>query len=121
MTPTSNRVPRPPTAIPAVTETGHPVDGSLPTSESVGSAEVKPTAPTAGSAAAPSWLQPLQLTIEQTAILTSYSVRTLKRLVADGAIPGVTRVGRCLRFNRRAIERWLEEGCPRPGRRSGRR
>ena len=77
-----------------------------------------------GEAAAPApppWLQPLQLTIEQAAILTSYSVRTLKRLVAAGEIPGVTRCGRCLRFNRRAVEKWLEDGCPKPGRRVSRR
>jgi excisionase family DNA binding protein len=84
-------------------------------------AGTKPALQTPARPVSAPWLQPLQLTIEQTAILTSYSVRTLKRLVADGAIPGVTRVGRCLRFNCRAVERWLEDGCPRPARRSGRR
>jgi hypothetical protein len=44
----------------------------------------------------------------------------LKRLVAMKAVPGVTRVFRCLRFNRRALEGWIEAGCPRPGRRRGR-
>jgi excisionase family DNA binding protein len=84
-------------------------------------AEAETLRESGAQAPAPSWLQPLQLTIEQTAILTSYSVRTLKRLVATRAIPGVTRVGRCLRFNRRAVEEWLERGCPLPGRRNGRR
>jgi excisionase family DNA binding protein len=69
----------------------------------------------------PSWLQPLQLTIEQAAIITSYSIRTLKRLVASGEIPGVTRVGRCLRFNRKLVEEWIADGCPRPAGRTFRR
>jgi hypothetical protein len=66
------------------------------------------------------WLLPLQLTIEQAAIVTSFSVRTLKRLVAMEAIPGVTRVFRCLRFNRRALEQWIEQGCPKPAGHRGR-
>src|SRR5262249_47702938 len=86
----------------------HPVAGPIPGPQP----ETQPT---------PGWLIPLQLTVEQFAILTNYSVRTVKRLVSAGAIPGITRVGRCVRLNRRAVEQWIEAGCPRPAGRTFRR
>ena len=59
------------------------------------------------------WLVPLLLNVEQAAMLLNVSSRTVKRMVADEAIPGVTRVGRCLRFRRLALEEWIRQGCPR--------
>jgi excisionase family DNA binding protein len=59
-------------------------------------------------------LQPLLLTLEQAAALLALSVRTLKRMVRDGAVPGICRpFGRAVRLHRPTLERWLEEGCPR--------
>jgi excisionase family DNA binding protein len=53
------------------------------------------------------------LTISQAAALLAISARTLKRAVADGAVPGVVRpYGRAVRLHRPTLERWVAEGCP---------
>src|SRR5438067_2043802 len=64
--------------------------------------------PAAQRSTTPSWLQPLQLRIEEVSVLTALSVRTLKRMTAAGEVPGATRIGRSLRYNRRVIEKWIE-------------
>jgi excisionase family DNA binding protein len=77
--------------------------------------------PTAEAVGSPSWLQPLLLDIAELAVLLNISTRTAKRLARANAIPGLCRLGRCVRFERRAIEAWVAEGCPARTDRSKRR
>jgi excisionase family DNA binding protein len=57
---------------------------------------------------------PLLLTREQVAALLGLSARTVKRMTAEGAIPGVRRpYGRAVRYSRVEIEAWVARGCPR--------
>lgn len=74
-----------------------------------------------GSAAALSRAprEPLALTMHDLAVLLQLSRRTIKRMTAEGMIPGVCRLNRCVRFDRRAIEKWVADGCPAPRRRQG--
>jgi excisionase family DNA binding protein len=67
----------------------------------------------AGSSAPPAtWLVPLLIDTDQAGVILGVSSRTIKRMVAEGTIPGVTRVGRCLRFRRLELEAWIAKGCP---------
>jgi hypothetical protein len=63
---------------------------------------------------------PLLLTLDQASAFTGFSTRTLKRMASEpGALPdgAVLRpYGRVRRFSRVVLERWIGEGCPRPGR-----
>ena len=64
---------------------------------------------------------PLLLALPEVAELLSLSKRTVKRMTAEGAIPGVCRpYGRAVRYCRRTIEEWIGRGCP-PCRRAARR
>lgn len=36
-------------------------------------------------------------------------------LAEKGRIPGIVRIGNALRLDRRALERWVDEGCPMDG------
>jgi excisionase family DNA binding protein len=63
---------------------------------------------------APQAEPPLLLTSAQLASLLSVSLRTVKRLTAEQAIPGAVRLSRCLRFDRREIEKWISKGCQTP-------
>jgi excisionase family DNA binding protein len=65
-------------------------------------------------------VEALLWTLSHVAVATSLSSRTIKRLVAERAIPGIVRVGRALRFDRRKVEEWISRGCPRQDRRHGR-
>jgi excisionase family DNA binding protein len=57
--------------------------------------------------------RPLLLTRRQLAALLELSERTIKRMTALGAIPGVCRVfGRSVRYDRRSIESWIAKGTP---------
>src|SRR5262245_58319635 len=53
--------------------------------------------------------EPLLWTLEQASQALGLSERTLKRRAADGTIPGVVRIGRSLRFSRRALEDWIAD------------
>jgi excisionase family DNA binding protein len=58
---------------------------------------------------------PLLLTRAQVAELLGLSEPTIKRMTAQGAIPGVCRPfgPRLVRYCRRTIEAWVDNGCPR--------
>ena len=62
-----------------------------------------PVAQPATQATAPPWLQPLLVDLVELAVLLRVSARTVKRMAAAGELPGVVRLGRCVRFDRRAI------------------
>jgi excisionase family DNA binding protein len=62
-------------------------------------------------------VEPWLFKCEDIATRLQVSVRTVKRMAAEGAIPGVCRpYGRVLRFCRRTVEQWVRDGCPRPRR-----
>jgi excisionase family DNA binding protein len=67
-------------------------------------------------------LLPLLLTRAQVAVLTALSERTIKRMTAESGLPGIVHIGRSVRYSRRAVEQWVERGCPQlgAGRRRGR-
>jgi hypothetical protein len=44
--------------------------------------------------------------------LLGVSKRTCKRLAASQAVPGICRVGRCLRFDLNTVSAWIDRGCP---------
>jgi excisionase family DNA binding protein len=55
----------------------------------------------------------LLLTGSQLATLLGFSPRTIKRMTAEGRLPGVVRpYGRSVRYCRRTIEDWIARGCP---------
>ena len=81
-----------------------------------------PAAQPAGQATSSPWLQPLLVDLAELAVLLKISARTAKRMAAAGELPGLVRLGRLVRFDRRVIERWIADGCPKPtARRGGRR
>lgn len=59
--------------------------------------------------------QPEPLLIDQAGLaqLLALSGRTIKRMVAAGAIPGLVRpFGRTVRFELAAVRSWIARGCP---------
>ncbi len=52
------------------------------------------------------------LTIEELHALTGISVRHLRRLDCEGALPGRLTVGRKVLFRAEAIREWIAAGCP---------
>jgi len=46
--------------------------------------------------------------VRDMASLLKLSERTITRLAAVKAIPGLVRIGRSVRFNRRVVDEWLE-------------
>jgi excisionase family DNA binding protein len=53
---------------------------------------------------------PPVLTVEEVADLMRIDRKTAYAVIAEGGIPGVRRVGRCIRVSRDVLLRWLEEG-----------
>lgn len=51
-------------------------------------------------------------TIEQLATLLNCSLRHVRRLDADGTIPGRMTFGRLVRFSRRQVDAWLNGEVP---------
>jgi excisionase family DNA binding protein len=49
------------------------------------------------------------------ASLLQISERQVWRLRDAGLLPECIRVGRLVRWSRQAIDRWIEQGCPKPG------
>jgi excisionase family DNA binding protein len=49
------------------------------------------------------------------ASLLKISERQVWKLRDAGHLPECIRIGRLVRWSRQAIDRWIEEGCPRPG------
>ena len=52
------------------------------------------------------------LTVRQVAEILNCSVRTVWRLSDAGRIPPPVRLGGLVRWQPRAIDKWLAEGCP---------
>ncbi len=52
------------------------------------------------------------LDAESVAALFGCSVRHIHRLVARGGMPQPVRLGALIRWNRQALESWIDEGCP---------
>jgi excisionase family DNA binding protein len=45
--------------------------------------------------------------------LLDVSTRHIRRLVDAGKCPQPVRLGKCIRWSRAAVERWIADGCPR--------
>ena len=52
------------------------------------------------------------LSIKQVAALLGVAERTVSRLVDRRQAPTPVRLGRCVRWEREAIEQWIADGCP---------
>ncbi len=55
-------------------------------------------------------LLPQILTVEEVADLMRVDRKTAYSAIADGEIPGVRRIGRCIRVSRDELLRWLADG-----------
>lgn len=53
---------------------------------------------------------PAVLTVEEVADLMRVDRKTAYSAIAEGGIPGVRRIGRCIRVSRDELLRWLAEG-----------
>lgn len=58
---------------------------------------------------------PAILTVEEVADLMRVDRKTAYAAIACGAVPGVRRIGRCIRVSRDVLLRWLELGEVKPG------
>jgi excisionase family DNA binding protein len=58
-------------------------------------------------------VRPELIDLEAFAALLDISTRHARRLVDAGKCPAPVRLGKCVRFSRAAVERWLADGCPR--------
>jgi excisionase family DNA binding protein len=52
--------------------------------------------------------------VKDLAFRLKISPRTVWRLSDGGLIPGKLRIGKSVRFSRAVIDRWIEQGCPKP-------
>ena len=52
------------------------------------------------------------LSVESVAQLLSVSVRHVWRLADGGKMPRPIKLGASVRWDRKSIETWIEEGCP---------
>ena len=50
--------------------------------------------------------------VKEVATLTKLGEKTIRRMVDVGKLPGTIRLGRLLRFDLDAIDRWIDQGCP---------
>jgi excisionase family DNA binding protein len=57
---------------------------------------------------------PSILTVEEVADLMRIDRKTAYAAIACGEVPGVRRIGRCIRVSRDVLLRWLEQGEPKP-------
>lgn len=55
------------------------------------------------------------LDTEQVSRLLRVSTRHVQRLVSSARMPAPVRIGALVRWNRRSIEQWIDEGCPEVG------
>jgi excisionase family DNA binding protein len=55
---------------------------------------------------------PSILTVEEVADLMRIDRKTAYAAIASGEVPGVRRIGRCIRVSRDVLLRWLEQGDP---------
>jgi excisionase family DNA binding protein len=64
----------------------------------------------------------LLIDLQEAGRLLSLSVRTVKRMAADGALPGLVRIRRRVLVDRTKLSNWITAGCPeRTPPRSGKR
>jgi len=61
---------------------------------------------------------PQVLTVEEVANLMRVDRKTAYAAIAEGWVPGVRRIGRCIRVSRDVLLRWLEQGEAKQGRRT---
>ena len=61
---------------------------------------------------------PAVLTVEEVADLLRIDRKTAYAAIAEGGVPGVRRVGRCIRISRDALLEWLSKGESRDIRRT---
>lgn len=59
---------------------------------------------------------PQVLTVEEVADLMRVDRKTAYAAIAEGGVPGVRRIGRCIRVSRDVLLRWLEQGDVKQGR-----
>jgi excisionase family DNA binding protein len=59
---------------------------------------------------------PQVLTVEEVADLMRVDRKTAYAAIAEGGVPGVRRIGRCIRVSRDVLLRWLEQGDAKQGR-----
>lgn len=59
---------------------------------------------------------PQVLTVEEVADLMRVDRKTAYAAIAEGGVPGVRRIGRCIRVSRDVLLRWLEQGEAKQGR-----
>ena len=59
-------------------------------------------------------VRPALLTVHDVAGMLSCSARTIYRLNDAGRMPKPVRLGSLVRWPRAIIERWIDQGCPRP-------
>jgi excisionase family DNA binding protein len=52
--------------------------------------------------------------VRDMASMLKLSERTIGRMVAANAIPGLIRIGKAVRFSRSAVDAWIKKGCPKP-------
>jgi excisionase family DNA binding protein len=58
---------------------------------------------------------PTLLKIEQAARVLNVGRTRAYQMAADGSLPGVVRIGKSIRVNVRALDRWIEENTgPKP-------
>jgi excisionase family DNA binding protein len=57
---------------------------------------------------------PSILTVEEVADLMRIDRKTAYAAIACGEVPGVRRIGRCIRVSRDVLLRWLEQGEAKP-------
>lgn len=63
--------------------------------------------------APPAQPSPLLIDTAEAAALLGVSQAHARRLADAGQVPGCVRLGRCRRWNRAELVRWIEEGCKR--------
>jgi excisionase family DNA binding protein len=66
-------------------------------------------------------VEPRLLRLREAAELLALSERTVGRMARAGELPGVVRIGRSRRVDRRALESWIDRGCPQHGGRRAKR
>lgn len=71
-----------------------------------------PPKPLTKTASVPGPELPAVLTADEVATLVRVDRKVIYSMVRRGKLPGSRRLGRCLRFSRDAILRWLAHGDP---------
>lgn len=61
-------------------------------------------------------VSPNMLSLPQVAEDFGVSERHIRRLVDGGRFPQPVKLGRLVRWPRRALEEWVDDGCPKPSR-----